>query len=94
MTCVNRSHLNPIIFGKGFFDNDFDEILSYMDDSTAHNKIIKEYMRGIKLQLSNSERNEVELLKLKTFLTEMDRRRGTSWKKTFPWLVKELGSVV
>ena len=35
-----------------------------------------------------------ELLKLKTFLNETDRRRRTNWAEVFPWLVKELEHVV
>ena len=31
----------------------------------------------------------VEIQKLYDFLNEMDRRRGTSWPKTFPWLIDE-----
>jgi len=51
-------------------------------------------MQGIATHYSQSEPDPVELLKLKTFLDETDRRRKTSWPDTFPWLLKELQHVV
>jgi hypothetical protein len=51
-------------------------------------------MKGLQLEFNSHQRDKVELLKLKTFLTEIDRRRNLDWQKTFPWLVKELENVV
>jgi pyruvate-formate lyase-activating enzyme len=94
MACVNRSQLYPGIFGSGFFDKDFERILSVMPDDVWQHKNARDMMQGLQLEFNSHQRDPVELLKLKTFLTELDRRRNLSWQKTFPWLVKELENVV
>lgn len=94
MACVDRSQLHPGIFGSGFFDKDFEKILSVMPNDTWQHKHAYSMMQGLQLEFNSHKRNSVELSKLETFLTEMDRRRNLNWKETFPWLVKELEHVV
>jgi organic radical activating enzyme len=94
MGCVNRSHLYPGIFGSGFFDKDFERILSAMPNDTWQHEHAYNLMKGLQLEFNSHQRDKVELLKLKTFLTEIDRRRNLDWQKTFPWLAKELENVV
>lgn len=93
ITCTRPSYMYPGIFGKGFFDKDFDKILKTMGGDTWQEKEAKAYMEGIQKEISAHDRNETELLKLKTFLTEIDRRRNLNWQKTFPWLVLELKNI-
>lgn len=83
------SYLDPAILGPGIFDQDFERVLELMPDD-----ISKQYMTGIVQSIQNSRRNPDEMLKLRTFLDEKDRRRGTSWQTVFPWLAKELEHVV
>ena len=46
-------------------------------------------MESIKqLTESSKDVNIAEVIKLITYLNEMDRRRGTQWEKVFPWLIK------
>ena len=94
MACTNRSHLYPGIFGSGFFDQDFKNILEEMPDDSWQHKNAKEMMAGLQTEFNSHQRNGNELLKLKTFLNEIDHRRQLDWPKTFPWLVKELDNVV
>jgi organic radical activating enzyme len=94
MSCVSRPHLYPGIFGAGFFDQDFENILTTMSDDTWQHKNAKQMMLGLQQEFNSHQRNESELLKLKTFLDEIDRRRNISWPTTFPWLAKELENVV
>ena len=94
MACVNRSHLYPGIFGPGFFDEDFDRILSIMPNDTWQHQKARGMMQGLQLEFNGYHRNNQELLKLKTFLDEIDRRRNLNWKQTFLWLEKELEHVV
>lgn len=94
MAVVNIPFLNPGIFGEGFFNVDFEKILSIMptqhwDDTQSYN-----LMKTLQLQCAESSRDELQLSKLRTYLTELDRRRGTSWQQTFPWLESELHNVV
>ena len=94
MACVNKSHLYAGIFGSGFFDQDFENILSVMPNDTWQHKNAWNMMSGLQKEFNSHQRNKTELLKLKTFLNEIDRRRDLNWKITFPWLVKELENVV
>ena len=94
MSCVNVSQLHPGIFGPGFFDQDFEHILSVMPNDTWQHQNAYKLMQGLQLEFNSHPRNNRELLKLKTFLDEIDRRRNLNWKQTFPWLVKELTDVV
>lgn len=88
------SYLNPNILGNKVFEQDFAHILSIMPRNTSEDLLALQYMQGIATHYSQSIPDPTELLKLKTFLDETDRRRGTSWTDTFPWLTKELQHVV
>lgn len=88
------SYLNPNILGNKVFEQDFAHILSIMPQNTTEDLLALQYMQGIATHYSQSIADPTELLKLKTFLDETDRRRGTSWTDTFPWLTKELQHVV
>ena len=80
------------ILGPNVFGQDFEKILKCIPIETDHSAY--QYMSGLANTVKNSLPNQKEMLKLKTYLTEKDRRRGTDWTKTFPWLVKELENVV
>jgi hypothetical protein len=82
------TYLAPSILGN-VFDKDFDIILSLMPKTSNKN-----YMQGIAQETKTSQRNEQEIQKLQIYLDENDRRRGTNWKQTFPWLLKEITNVV
>jgi hypothetical protein len=88
------SYLIPGILGNRVFEKDFDRILELMPRITNEDLLSLQYMQGIVKHYSQSISDQNEMLKLKTFLDENDRRRGTSWTTTFPWLVKELEHVV
>jgi pyruvate-formate lyase-activating enzyme len=88
------SYLVPNILGNKVFEEDFNHILEIMPCTTYEDVLAFECMQGIAHSYLQSTPDRVELLKLKTFLDETDRRRGTSWTETFPWLVKELEYVV
>jgi pyruvate-formate lyase-activating enzyme len=83
------SYMDPAILGSGVFDSEFETVLNQMPED-----INKQYMAGIFASVQNSNRNPIEMLKLKTFLDEKDRRRRTDWRQVFPWLAKELEHVV
>ena len=82
----NRPHLHPRIFGPGFFDKDFDNIINCMTSNTEWTRNQLDYMIGIKKSLSNSVENREQLRNLKLYLDELDRRRNLNWYSLFPWL--------
>jgi organic radical activating enzyme len=77
------SYLMIDILGNKVFASDVDKILECIPDSTA-----RKYMHGLFCKIQEATPNIKEIQKLKTFLDEKDRRRNTSWKNTFPWLVE------
>ena len=81
MSVVHPPQLMPDIFGAGVFEEDFDHILALMPDDHT-----REHMAGIAQQIKSAPRNSAGINQLKVYLTELDRRRGTDWQQTFPWL--------
>jgi len=94
MSCVNRPHLYPGIFGKGFFDDDIKNVLSLMQENTWQEKNAKQLMQGLLMEWNTHQRNDEKIKDLVIFLDEIDRRRGLNWQYTFPWLAKEIDNVV
>jgi hypothetical protein len=86
----------PDIFGAGVFEADFDRIRAAMptvqEHDTDHVRSLKtaaaEHMEGIFKQIQAGPRDTSRIVDLKTYLTEIDRRRGTSWPTLFPWLAE------
>ena len=94
ISVTRPTHMNPDIFGPGYFDQYFAGILAVMPDDTWQQTEVKKYMKGVQMQIANSKKNPAELIKLRTYLDELDRRRNQNWRTTFPWLVEELDHVV
>jgi organic radical activating enzyme len=94
MATTTYDFLHPRIFGKGFFNNEFTNIINIMHEETWQQKEAKTHLLGIKTYLDNCDRNQVEINKLSVYLDEIDRRRNTNWRTTFPWLEKEVTDVV
>jgi hypothetical protein len=86
MTVMAPNYMDPAIFGAGVFDKDFEEILALMPENTDSEKSAKHHMEGISKQIAAAPRNTAVINGLKDYLTEIDRRRGTSWPELFPWL--------
>ena len=90
---VGHAPLHPKIFGSGFFDNYFEEIifkLSQQFSQEGKEKGMLDYMTGIKNLIDTSPENLEYQYYLRLSLEEYDRRRGTNWKENFPHLVKKL----
>ena len=78
-------HLAPDIFTTGFFKEDFKRLYKELDDGIWATSI-KEMMLGYEKSIDNTPVDYAKINKLKEELTNIDRRRGCDWKKTFPWL--------
>ncbi len=86
--------LHPGIIGGQYFSNDFNQILSLMNSKTRQEQDAKQYMTGIKNFIESCHIDTNFLLKLATYLDEIDRRRNLNWRTVFPWLEQELNNVV
>ena len=78
------------IFGN-IFEKDFERALAFKPENTPEQQASKKYLAGIAQQASTNDPNIPMIKKLHTFLNEMDRRRNTNWRETFPWLISEFG---
>lgn len=92
-TVMTYEFLHPRIFGQGFFDADFEQILASMPGDTQQEQTAKEYMAGIQKEINQHDQNMPEIKRLGVYLTELDRRRKTNWQSTFPWLTNLLETV-
>ena len=90
---VGHQVMHPKIFPPGFFDKYFEELLPKMP--LRHEREIKnqEFMKSVQDFINNTEENIEHQYYLKLFLEEFDKRRNTSWKDSFPHLVKKLASL-
>jgi hypothetical protein len=84
----------PQILGPDIFDQDFKNILKLMPAKTDQDQTAIKYMQGIRDRILSATQDDDEKQNLKIFLDEKDRRRKTSWREIFPWLIKELDHVV
>jgi len=90
-----KPYLYPGIFGKKINDWGLTEAIDLFDTkSHGYDDSVKvqykEYMNGI---ISEFEKREPDLLRQKQFkiyLNELDRRRGTDWKKIYPQVLAEV----
>lgn len=76
------------IFGN-IFQKDFDRALNLKPEKTPEQQASKQYLSGIARQANSKEPNIPMIKKLYEFLNQMDQRRATDWRVTFPWLIKE-----
>lgn len=94
ITANTPTYMNPDIFEPGFLDGYFKQILAVMPADTWQQQEARKYMSGVQVQIESTDANPREQLKLKTYLDELDRRRNTNWRTTFPWLTGVLDNVV
>ncbi len=77
---------DPYIFHGDVFADDFKKILDLMPGNSVLQRGQKEMMEGIAKKSNISFNDSIKITEFKDFLTQLDIRRGTNWKKTFPWL--------
>lgn len=77
---------DPYIFSGSVFESDFKKILHLMPGNNEEQQGQKSLMEGISKQSGNCVNDISKIIKLKEYLSRLDTRRGTNWRKTFPWL--------
>jgi organic radical activating enzyme len=93
-----RPYLYPGIFGRKVNDIGLKEAIEKFDiNSYGHIDSVKanykDYMNGIINEFENREPDPFRQKQFKIYLTELDRRRGTDYKKTFPTIAEWLDKV-
>ena len=69
------------------WQEDFEKILNCLPQRTASQKEVIPRMEGLARQLQQrSQHDTAEITRLKIYLDELDRRRGTDWREIFGYL--------
>jgi organic radical activating enzyme len=86
ITANTPTYMNPDIFDAELLDPYFAQVLEVMPADTWQQQEARKYMQGVRQQIASTKKNSTEINKLRTYLDELDRRRNTNWRETFPWL--------
>lgn len=78
------------IFGD-IFSQDFQRALALKPTNTPEQNASRNYLVGIAKQARSRKPNVPMIHKLYAFLNDLDRKRATDWRKTFPWLINQFG---
>jgi organic radical activating enzyme len=94
MKTASSGHFHPTIFGPQLLNMGYQQAIDIFDDFGDPEKSnYKEYFKGIAKEIAQSAPNLRQQVRLKTYLTELDRRRGTDYSKTFPAIAELLKDV-
>lgn len=85
---TDPDYMHIDIFGDLFAD-DFRRAIDLCPATTPEENTKRGYLEGIAAQSASGKVDQEMVAKLLTFLDEIDARRGTSWRSTFPWLVDQ-----
>ncbi len=93
-----RPYMYPGIFGDKVLSLGLRKAVDIFDPMVAGYKdSVKEqykiYMNGIAMEMEKAEPNITRQKQLKIYLEELDRRRGTDYKKLFPLVAEWLDNV-
>jgi organic radical activating enzyme len=78
--------LRANIFNPSVWKDSLSNLYNRLPGGTFDNDATKKIIHGIMAYLDTGSDNLLEQDTLRNTLTELDRRRGTNWKKTFNWL--------
>lgn len=78
-------YLRHDILGRTIFEQDIEIILDMMPQDNAEDQTAHSYMSGILNSIPDHVHPE-RVRDMFVYLEEKDRRRGTSWRRVFPWL--------
>jgi hypothetical protein len=84
-----RQYLQPMIFGKDILSLGFNQAMEIFEDNNdSIKRNYHQYHLGIGKEIASTEPNLMEQKKLYMYLCELDRRRNTSWRETFPTIAE------
>lgn len=85
MKTGGRDYFYPTIFGPALLELGYQQAINKFDDLGDVDKAkYKDYFQGIAKEIANSKPDINLQRQLKTYLIELDRRRGTDYVSTFP----------
>jgi hypothetical protein len=86
--CIDPIIYDPHIMPPGTYTVYINELLELAKTLYAStNDVSLEYLKGIFNEIETSPAIPEKIIRLKEELDQLDSRRNTNWKETFPWLV-------
>ena len=85
--CIDPAIHDPHIMPSGTYTKFIERILELNEQMYVNNPVSKEYAKGIFNEIEKSDYSSEKIARLKQELDILDKRRGTDWTQTFPWLV-------
>jgi hypothetical protein len=90
---ARRPYLNPTIFGNAILPLGINEAIEiYESNGDPIKEAQLNNLTGIRKECENTEADLLQQKLLKTYLKELDRRRGTDYRKLFPTIENLLPS--
>ena len=83
---TDESTTNPRIFGPGIFDKELKEAIRLLPRKNVREIVIKRHFETVAESIMSAKKQPEKINKMKEYLTELDIRRNTDWKKVYPWL--------
>ena len=77
----------PYIFDSEVFKDIIQRCKKIFIVKNSADLAIKQRIWGVESRLQKSKESTEKIKELKEYLSVLDKRRNTDWKKTFPWLV-------
>lgn len=84
---LDTTMTDPKMLGGVFFKHTLEQCNEKMLVHTFRDISIKKHWLALGDSILRADKSPAKIQTLKTYLTKLDERRGTQWKKTFPWLV-------
>lgn len=82
-----EQYQHPNIFAYSMWQQDFEQIYKTLRNETTEHQEVFLRLNGIEKQLKTvTSHNYEQIENLHVYLDELDRRRGTTWRKLFPYL--------
>ena len=84
---IDIVHTTPYMFDINVFKNTIERCEDLFVVKNSTESAIKKRWEGFLLKFNESIKDVDKINGLKKYLSELDKRRNTDWKKTFPWLI-------
>ena len=84
---IDTDYTTPYMFNIDVFKDTIERCKKLFTVKNNTDLAIKKRWEGFELRFNNSIKDLEKIKRLKKYLSELDKRRNTDWKKTFPWLI-------
>jgi len=82
-SAINKDLTSPLWFGPGYFEEYLEQSAKKLNTQQAN------HLLSLKKKIESQLQNVDMIKRLQDYLTELDTRRNTDWRKTFSWLDKD-----